>query len=279
MPASASATWGARSSELTRARTATCSVPTPGSASQVADRLGQHGRPVLGRVRPDLQRAGVGVGRGSGPDDLVDPTPVVREEVAGGVDDRDRAAVVHLERVVGGAGEQAGEVEQEGRVGAGVAVDDLVVVAHAEHVEARRGQQPHQEHVGRREVLQLVDQQVAAAGLGPAAVLAVAQEELDRGVDLLVEVDGAHGGAAARGTGRRRRPGRGRRPARPRPRPGRAGRAARARAPRGRGRAGRCWPGGAGPGPAPRPAGAPRAPPAPGERGPGPRPAASSRAR
>ena len=117
--------------------------------------------------------------------------------MAGGVDDGDRAAVVDLERVVGGAGEQAGEVEEEAGIGAGVAVDDLVVVAHAEHVEPGRGQQAEQEHVGRREVLELVDEQVAAAGLRPPPAVAVAQQELDGAVDLLVEVDDARGRAAA----------------------------------------------------------------------------------
>ena len=48
-----------------------------------------------------------------------------------------RAAVVDLERVVGRAGEVGGEVDEEVGVGAGVAVDDLVVVADAEHVVAR----------------------------------------------------------------------------------------------------------------------------------------------
>ena len=135
-----------------------------------------------------------------------------------------------------------------------------------------------QQHVGRREVLELVDEQVAAAGLRPAAERRRrARSSLDRGVDLLVEVDGAHARPAARGTGRRRRPGRGRRPARPRPRPGRAGpRRTQSRAPRGRARAGRCWPGAA-------PAGTSsstsrrtsRSSSTCGERGPGPRPAAS----
>ena len=111
--------------------------------------------------------------------------------MAGGVDDGRGAPVVDLERVVGRAGEQAGEVQEERRVGAGVAVDDLVVVAHAEHVEPGRGQQAEQQHVGRRQVLQLVDEQVAAPGLRLPPPLAVAQQELDGAVHLLVEVDGS----------------------------------------------------------------------------------------
>ena len=167
----------------------------------------------------------------AGPDLLGHPPVVVRQQVAGGVDDGDRAPVVDLERVVGGAGEQAGEVDEERRVGAGVAVDDLVVVADAEHVEPGRGQQPEQEHVGRRQVLQLVDEQVAAPGLRLPAPVAVAQQQLDGAVHLLVEVDGSRGRQLPRGTDRRRRPGRGRRPARPRPPPDRAARGGPATAP------------------------------------------------
>ena len=45
--------------------------------------------------------------------------------------------------------------------------------------------------MGGVEVLELVDQQVPAAPLRRAAGLGVAQEDLDRPVDLLVEVDRA----------------------------------------------------------------------------------------
>ena len=110
--------------------------------------------------------------------------------------------------MVGRAGEQAGEVEEERRVGTGVAVDDLVVVAHAEHVETGRGQQAEQQHVGRRQVLELVDEQVAAPGLGPPPPLTVAQEEVDGAVDLLVEVDGSgFGQPLAEGSKAAARPG------------------------------------------------------------------------
>ena len=144
--------------------------------------------------------------------------------MAGGADHLHRAAVVDLQGVVGRGREEAVEVDQEVGVGAGVAVDDLVVVAHAEHVEGGRGQQPQEQDVGRREVLELVDQEVAAAGLGPAPEVAVGQEQLDGAVDLLVEVDRAPGVPARGGRGRRPRPGRGRRRGSPPPPPGRGGR-------------------------------------------------------
>jgi hypothetical protein len=70
-----------------------------------------------------------------------------------------------------------------------VAVDDLVVVAHAEHVERREGEQTHEQYVGGREVLELVDQQMAALLLHPAPERTVDEQRLDGGVDLLVEVD------------------------------------------------------------------------------------------
>ncbi len=101
------------------------------------------------------------------------------------------AAVVHLEGVGGPAGEPRREVDEEAGVGTGVSVDDLVVVAHAEHVERGPGDEADEQHVGRREVLELVDQEVAVAGLDPSAQAAVAEEGLDGRGDLLVEVDDA----------------------------------------------------------------------------------------
>ena len=52
-------------------------------------------------------------------------------------------------------------------IGTGVAVDDLVVVADAEAVVARGGQEPDEQEVGRGQVLELVDEQVPAARPGP----------------------------------------------------------------------------------------------------------------
>ena len=116
---------------------------------------------------------------------------VVAEQRPGAGDDLDRAAVVDGQRVRRGAGEQPVVVDEERRVGAGVAVDALVVVADAEHVERGQGEQAQQQHVGRREVLELVDEQVAARPLHRAAERPVGEQRLDGGVDLLVEVDGA----------------------------------------------------------------------------------------
>ena len=103
-------------------------------------------------------------GRVRGPDGLGNTPPVVREEVPGRRDHGCGTAVVDLEVVGRGPGEVAGKVDEEPGVGPGVAVDDLVVVAHAEHVGRRASHQPDQEQMGRGEVLELVDQERPGAG-------------------------------------------------------------------------------------------------------------------
>ncbi len=91
--------------------------------------------------------------------------------------------------MVTGAGEVAGEIDEELGSGPGVAVDDLVVVTHPEAVVPGSGQQTDQQQVGRGEVLELVDQQATAPGLGRPSGAGIGQEDLDGPVDLLVEVD------------------------------------------------------------------------------------------
>ena len=160
------------------------------------------------------------------------------------VDHGGRAAVVDLEGVVAGTGEQPVVADQPLRRGPGVAVDRLVVVAHPEDGQIGAGQQPDQQQVGGSEVLELVDQQQPARPLGGAAGVGLGQEHLDGAHDLLVEVQLVAGGQAG--------------PValdhvgeavdvalavRPRPRRGRAGRGGRPTAPPTRGPGGRCWPG------------------------------------
>ena len=93
--------------------------------------------------------------------------------------------------MLAGAGEQRAVVDEEPGVGAGVPVDALVVVADAEHVEGRQAEQADQQDVGRREVLELVDEEVPAASLHLGTERAVGEHRLDGRVDLLVEVDDA----------------------------------------------------------------------------------------
>ena len=111
------------------------------------------------------------------------------QQPVGGIDDAVGAAVVDLERMVAGAGEEVGEVDQPRRVGAVVAVDRLVVVADAEHDELGAGEQPHEQEVGGREVLELVDEQHPAGPLRRATGDRVGEQHLDGAEDLLVEVD------------------------------------------------------------------------------------------
>jgi hypothetical protein len=93
----------------------------------------------------------------------------VGEQGAGGAHDGGRAPVIDPQLVEGGTGEVAGVVDEEARIGAGVAVDDLVVVADAEDVGGRAGDQAQEEEVGGGEVLELVDEQRPGPGpdLGP----------------------------------------------------------------------------------------------------------------
>ncbi len=177
-------------------------------------------------------------------DRLGDPCRVVGEHVRGRGHDCRRASVVDLEGVRPRPGEVVLEVDQVLGGRSRVAVDDLVVVAHAEGVVGRRAQQPDQQHVGGVQVLEFVDQQVPAAGLGDAPGLGVAQEDLDGAVDLLVEVDGAGLQPEPPGRRRSRRPGRWHRVSAPRPPPARSVPAGRRTARRCRGARCRCWPGG-----------------------------------
>ena len=160
--------------------------------------LHQLGHPVgAGRGgivgRGHRQLAGLGLTMRPGPDLLGHPAAVVAQQVGGGLHHRGRAPVVDLQGVRARAGHEPVEVDQPGRGGAGEAVDGLVVVAHPVQVIGRGRQQPHQQQMGRGEVLELVHQQHPAGPLGGPAGLGVGQQSLDRGQDLLVVVDLAVG--------------------------------------------------------------------------------------
>ena len=242
MPAARRATWGASRIELTRASTAIDAGSTSGSASQPPTTATTASAPPSGVVLDDAQRPGRAFVVGSGDDLLGDAPIVVAEQRRRGGDDLGRAAIVDTQGVLAGAREQGAVVDEESRVGAGVPVDALVVVADAEHVERRQAEQADQQDVGRREVLELVDEQVPAAALHLGAERTVGEDRLDGGVDLLVEVDDAtvaQGAAESReqlaesvdvvaGAPRRRR--------------GRAARGGRRPDLRGTGRSDRRWP-------------------------------------
>ena len=77
--------------------------------------VGHRRRPAVGGVEADGEGARGGVGVGAGTDLLGHPPPVVRQQVAGGVDHLHRAAVVDLQGMVGGGREEAVEVRRGSR--------------------------------------------------------------------------------------------------------------------------------------------------------------------
>ena len=87
------------------------------------------------------------------------------------------------------AGEVVLELDEETRVGSGIAVDHLVVVADAEDLELGGGHEPQQQEIGGREVLELVHQEMSAPLLPSGSQRRVAQERLDRAVHLLAVID------------------------------------------------------------------------------------------
>ena len=191
------ATWTGRSAEFTRARTAMSDGSTPSArqapmmSTTVPARASAEARSTA--TGPAPARGPSTSGRRIGPaigaaDGLGHPLVVVGEQVAGRVHHRRRAPVVHLEGMVGGAGKVLAEVDEELRRGPGVAVDDLVVVADPEAVEARGHQQTDEEEVGGGQVLELVDQHPAAPDLGRRPGRRIAGQDFDGPVDLLVEV-------------------------------------------------------------------------------------------
>ena len=190
------------------------------SGDDAGDRFGA----IVGAVLDDAQRPGRRVVVRPGDDLLGDAPIVVAEQCRRGRYHLGGAAVVDTQGVFAGARKQGAVVDQEARVGSGVPVDALVVVADPEDVETRQAEQADQQHVGRREILELVDEQVAAAPLQLGSERAVGENRLDRRIDLLVEVDDTAISQAWRGSGETVHRARRRRPAMPRPPPGRAAR-------------------------------------------------------
>ena len=127
-------------------------------------------------ARGDGHAVPVGMVRSDG---LGDAPMVVPEQGVGRRDHVAGTAVVHVQGMVDGAGEEGGEVDEPAGVGAVVAVDGLVVVAHAEHRSVGAGQQADQQQVGRREVLELVDEQQTTTALRDRPGRRVGQQELE----------------------------------------------------------------------------------------------------
>ena len=117
-------------------------------------------------------------------------------EPDGALDDRRRTAVVHLQVDASQPGQQGGETEHTADVGEPPAVDALVVVAHEEDAVRGRRKQQGEPELRPVDVLDLVDEQLAAA-LAPAGEeRLVGRQHVDRPQHEVVEVE-----AAGRGDG------------------------------------------------------------------------------
>ena len=171
-----------------------------GLDGQAGERVGRRGQDGDGSASG--QRRAEGTGRVGltlrRVDVLVDAARVVGEEVTGGIDDGGRAAVVDRQRMGAGAGEVAGVVDQEFGGGAGVAVNDLVVVADPEAVVGRGAARSRMSRrcAGLRSWNSSTRRKRHLAWAAARAVR-IGQQDLYGPVDLLVEVDGA--GLAQRG--------------------------------------------------------------------------------
>ncbi len=187
-PAVVSATCTGAIVALTRVSTATSAGAAP-EARRGVD--GGHGGGDRIETVVDVPTRVGGRRRGGSADGLGDPPAIVTQQAVGSLDDAGGTAVVDLERVVAGTWEPPIEVDQPARIGAVVPVDRLVVVADAEHRPTPRREQPHQQHVGRREVLELVDEQHPARVLRGSPRLGLCEQHVDGAPDLVVEVDRA----------------------------------------------------------------------------------------
>ena len=145
-------------------------------------------RPGLDNGCPRAPHVAVRRGR---TDLLVDASLVVRQQVAGSVDHRRRAAVVHVQVMARRSGEVRVEVDEPLRRCACVAVDGLVVVADCEDIGSGARQQPDHQQVGRGQVLELVHEHHTADSACGGTGCRVGQEDLDCPDDLLVEIDHA----------------------------------------------------------------------------------------
>ena len=111
-----------------------------------------------------------------GADHLGNPPTVVAQQGVGSAHDACGAAIIDLERVLAGAGEEVAEFDQPGRIGAVVAVNGLVIITDAEHGGVGTGEQPNQQDVRGSQILKLVDQQQPARPLRRRTSGRVAQE-------------------------------------------------------------------------------------------------------
>ena len=128
-----------------------------------------------------------------GTNDLGNAAPIVANQTIGCLHHIARTAIVHLKRMHARIGEQRLEIDEPRRIGTAIPIDGLVVVAHTKHAEVGSRQQPNQQHMRWREILKFVDQQESTRALGNATRLGVGKQQLERAIDLIVEIDGTFG--------------------------------------------------------------------------------------
>ena len=143
---------------------------------------------LVGGVRGQDQRAR---GIGSRTDDLREAFAVVLDQPDRPFDDRDRAAMVHLQVDAPEARKRRIESEDPAHVGQAPTVDRLVVVAHEEDPIRRRREQERQTQLRAVDVLDLVDEQMGAAVAPPREQGRIVVESVQRAPDQVVEVQTA----------------------------------------------------------------------------------------
>ena len=113
------------------------------------------------------------------------------DEPDGALDDRRRTAVVHLQVNTSQPGKHGGETEDTADVGEPPAVDALVVVADEEDAIRGRRKQQGEPELRPIDILDLVDEQLAAASPPAGEERLVGRQHVDRPQDEVVEVEAA----------------------------------------------------------------------------------------
>ena len=107
----------------------------------------------------------------------------------GPLDDRRRAAVVHLEIDSSQARQRRSERQHAADIGQAPAVDRLVVVTDEEDPVRRRGEQQRKTELRAVDVLDLVDEQVGAPSPPAIQGRRLAREDLESAPDEVVEIE------------------------------------------------------------------------------------------
>ena len=140
----------------------------------------------------------------SGPQGLLAPGPAGQDGVGHGQHLRGRPVVL-LQPDEPGAGKVTAEVDEKAGVGAGEAVDGLVVVAHDAEVAPVAQPEADEPELGRVHVLELVDEEVPVAPADDGGELRIVFESIGQPPQEIVEVDDTGGGSFRSRSARRGR--------------------------------------------------------------------------